>query len=502
MNSSPMKQLLFSPWRCAVIPAVLLASLSLQAGVPAPPTDPVEGIWVGPMGPPENQAVLGLAIKRDEKGDLGATFSLDQINYYDQPLQGFKGMGDGTYADATLGLKLKLAGDRLTGQGGGSAAPVELHRADRMPEDPPVPGELSRGPGPRWQRKLGGAIYAPAALHGGFAYVGAVNGVFNAVKLADGAVAWTYNAGRAIVGGALATADAVYFACDDGRLHKLNRADGKVVWRYELGDAQVPRVLPDPNRQEDDNYDFSGPTPVLVDGLLYVGSGDGSLHAVDAATGRRVWRIETRGKLRTTVAVDGPNLALGSDGGMISLVERATGREIWHFDAKYPATGAPAIVGGRLVIGTRGSALYGINLATGARDWRIGFWGSWVESSAVEGSDGLGYIGASDLRRVTCFDPKDGRIVWRTDVFGAPWGRPVVTEKYVYDGTADYTPYSIRHVGGVVALDRATGRLVWRWPLPHPPGTYCSGFAASPVLAGGLLVIGGLDGSLYAFPAE
>jgi hypothetical protein len=54
----------------------------------------------------------------------------------------------------------------------------------------------------------------------------------------------------------------------------------------------------------------------------------------------------------------------------------------------------------------------------------------------------------------------------------------------------------------VVALDRATGRLAWRWPLPHPPGTFCSGFAAAPALADGLLVIGGLDGSLYAFPGE
>ncbi len=502
MNSFPMRHLLLSPWRGAVLPAVLFASLSLQANVSAPATDPVEGIWVGHIGPPENQAVLGLAIKHEPDGNLSATFSLDQINYYGEPLQGFKAAGDGTYADAMLGLKLKLEGDRLTGQGGGSDAPVELHRADRMPEDPSVPENLSRGPGPRWQRKLGGPIYAPAALHGGFAYVGATNGVFNAVKLADGTMAWNYNAGRAILGGALATEDAVYFACDDGRLHKLNRADGQPVWRYELGDAQVPRVLPDPNRQEGDNYDFAGPTPVLVDGILYVGSGDGSLHAVNAATGQRVWRIDTHGKLRTTVAVAGPHLVFGSDGGMISLVERATGKEIWHFDAKYPATGAPAIVGGRLVIGTRGSVLYGINLAAGARDWHIGFWGSWVESSAVEGRDGLGYIGASDLRRVTCFDPRNGRIVWRTDVFGAPWGRPVVTEKFVYDGTADYTPYNIRHVGGVVALDRASGRLAWRWPLPHPPGTYCSGFAASPVLADGLLVIGGLDGSLYAFPAE
>ena len=60
--------------------------------------------------------------------------------------------------------------------------------------------------------------------------------------------------------------------------------------------------------------------------------------------------------------------------------------------------------------------------------WRAPFWGSWVESSAVQ-YENLFYIGASDLRRVTCYDPTDGHVVWRTDVFGWNWGRPLVTAR-------------------------------------------------------------------------
>jgi outer membrane protein assembly factor BamB len=59
-----------------------------------------------------------------------------------------------------------------------------------------------------------------------------------------------------------------------------------------------------------------------------------------------------------------------------------------------------------------------------------------------------------------------------------------------------------RHEGGLVALDRKTGKLAWRFPLPNPTGTLHYGFAGSPARAGDALVIGGMDGALYAFPLD
>jgi outer membrane protein assembly factor BamB len=44
-----------------------------------------------------------------------------------------------------------------------------------------------------------------------------------------------------------------------------------------------------------------------------------------------------------------------------------------------------------------------------------------------------------------------------------------------------------------------TGKLVWRWPVPENGALY-TGFNAAPVVDGGILVVGGLDGNLYGFP--
>ena len=50
------------------------------------------------------------------------------------------------------------------------------------------------------------------------------------------------------------------------------------------------------------------------------------------------------------------------------------------------------------------------------------------------------------------------------------------------------------------SIARKTGKVAWRFPLTNPPGTLHYGFAGSPARAGNSLIIGGLDGALYAFP--
>src|SRR5205085_923756 len=70
----------------------------------------------------------------------------------------------------------------------------------------------------------------------------------------------------------------------------------KETWRYDLGDGLVPRVLPHPTVFA---WDFKGPKPALADGVVYVGAGDGSFHAVDATTGKRVWRFTPPAKTST-----------------------------------------------------------------------------------------------------------------------------------------------------------------------------------------------------------
>ncbi len=485
-----------------VLASVLLAKLSFAAA-PAG-TDPIEGKWLGRIGDARtnNFSALGLEFQRTASGGLAFSLTLEQLNLYGQAIPGTVTRTGNRYRCDSFDLELKEG--QLHGSFGTNHRDITLERVAQLPVDTPIPTDLPPAPAPRWQTQLGGSIYAGPAVHNSFAYVGTTSGVFVAVKTVDGAVAWSFPAGRPIFGEALATDEAVFFVCDNGYLFKLARTDGKELWRYDLGDARISRILPDPIQQADDGFDHRAPRPMLVDGVLYVGAGDGGFHAVRADSGERVWRVQSKGAIRATAAVRGDRVFFGTVGGLVVAVERATGRTLWEAKSPAPVTSSPSFVGDKLISGGRDSVLQALDPASGAQLWKLDFWGSWVESSAVAApeNDGTAYIGSSDLRRVTCFDAADGHIRWRTDVFGSAWGRPLVTDRFVYAALAAEEPYMIRHQGGLAALDRATGRLIWRLAAPNPPGIYNWGFPGSPVRAGDLLLIGGINGTLYAFPIE
>ena len=83
---------------------------------------------------------------------------------------------------------------------------------------------------------------------------------------------------------------------------------------------------------------------------------------------------------------------------------------------------------------------------------------------------------------------------------GWAWTRPVIHGSLLLVSTVGAQPYQMRHLGGLMALDRVSGRPIWRHAMPHLPGGWGYGFIAPAAVSGGRIVIGGLDGSLYAFP--
>ena len=279
--------------RPRVVFALTLASLTATASsAVAPEVDPVIGKWWGTVVAPHETVDFGLEFKTSEDGEIQVAITQPGANYFAMDYPG-AAKRDGKLVTLTeLNFKATLAGDRLKGTFGRVNAPIDLRRVDALPQPPAIPA-LPTGSGPRWQTRLNGQIFASPVVADGIAYVGTTGGVFNAVKVSDGTLAWTFSAGRPMYGAARVTDDAVYFTCDNGYLFKLERATGKELWHYDLGDERVSRIIGHPQVYD---WDWHGPRPLVAQSVVYVGSGDGSLHAVDVATGARRWRAETGSK--------------------------------------------------------------------------------------------------------------------------------------------------------------------------------------------------------------
>ena len=476
--------------------AVLALLLAVAAAAGAATDNAWVGKWQGTAGGERERVVVGIELTRDAGGGLALRLTQPISNYFEAEFPGsFHTEGDRLVVEG-LALDLTMRGGRLEGFYPGPNSPVVLERVDELPRPVPIPA-VPTGPSgdfaPRWQTRLNGQAFATPAVHDGVAYLGTTGGVFNAIRVEDGERVWTFSAGRPIFGDALVDGEALYFVCDNGYLFKLERATGEEVWRYELGDERVSRILGHPIVFD---WDWQAPKPMIVDGTVFVGSGDGGFHAVDAATGARKWRFEAGERVRNGAAVHGERVLFGS-GGLVFALERGSGREAWRHDVGAAVDATPVVAGDHVLVGNRGGGLYALSVADGTLVWRLYFWGSWVESTPIVVDDVI-YIGSSDLRRISAIE-LDGRVRWRTDVYGWSWGTPTVVGDRIYVGVAGGTPYFIPHVASLTALDRRSGQIVWRFPLPEVGGAHQWGIAGSPVLAGGTLVVATLDGSLYGF---
>ncbi|WP_411306738.1 outer membrane protein assembly factor BamB family protein [Lysobacter sp. D1-1-M9] len=349
-----------------------------------------------------------------------------------------------------------------------------------------------------WKYRTGGAIWAPLTHADGVLYVGSDDHHLHAVDLATRRALWTFETGGPVRSKPLVVAGRVYLSSDDGLLYALDASTGQEHWRFELEPDSVPRELPAAGSTA---YDYLQSAPIHADGLVYVGSASGRMHALDAASGKELWRFATDGAIRGNPLVGGGALYFGSwDHGVYSL-DAKTGERRWHYDTQGIVQSTPALGDGKLVIGSRSAKLFALDAATGTEAWtHVYSDGSWVESSAVY-ADGAFYIGSSDSLKLSAFDAGSGEETWAFDTGGWAWSTPVLSNGVAYIGGLSAFPYYFDGVTlepGFFAVDAETGQEKWRF-MPEPVKGYVTGgVMAAPEVHDGTVYVGALDGHVYA----
>lgn len=467
-----------------------------------PTPDPIEGLWTGTITAPQGTvAEFGLNFCRTEKGTLIFRMNFPDAYAYDVEFRiPVEVNGNGSYGiTPAFNIQLRLAGDRLTGTFGQVQMPLALRRGGRFPPKPAVPSHPA-APAPLWQHSLGAPTWAAPVVFGDTIYVGTSAGKFHAVRAGDGGEIWTWAGANAIDGRAVVSPDTVYFVDTRTNLVALNRTDGSLRWLAPLHDEKLAgKPVP-----ENPTFNHRAAYPLLLGDVLYCGSSDGGLYALKAATGEKLWRHEAKAPVFSGVGLHGNDtLAFGTMDGSVVLLDRRTQKEIFRAKTGGGVVTTPLIVGAKVIAGSRDYLLYGLNLADGSVAWKFSYWFSWIESTPVL-CDGLIYIGASDYSRVTAMDPSTGRLRWQTPVHGMNWGSPLVTADRVFTGTvAQNIPgTAIPHTGGLMALDRATGAVLWQFLAPPAPANGFGGYAGSLALAGDKVIAAGLDGNLIALPVN
>ena len=356
--------------------------------------------------------------------------------------------------------------------------------------DPSTVRPLRTAPSEKFTVNAGVRDWGPAMIAGQVILAGGPSGSGGlfAVDMLSGKLKWTYRPAK--INGSVSTPPAVsgniviapFGAANPGAVVAVSLATGKELWR--------------------------GPDPAVHAavathaGLAYILSKDGNFYALDAATGREVWKVAFTHKRRacasrpivrddTIYLTAGTDATLGADpkpeSDYLFALDAKTSQERWRYRANVPDQYAAAclqqpVVAANTIYATGDSRLYAIERSTGRERWP-----SIEVRRPIEGRNRLvevhGLVDAGSVLvgvssgLLIAFDKTSGQIAW--DIPGAynesnP-SMALAGRVLYFQGSPAINPASQAR-GTLHALDLDTRSILWsfsrptaeaNWPFGH-----------------------------------
>jgi parallel beta-helix repeat protein len=283
----------------------------------------------------------------------------------------------------------------------------------------------------------------------------------------------SYTVGADILSTPTMTDTIVYFGSADGRVYALDyttNPNPTHIWNYSTGDSIR-----------------ASPTLDRTNSILYIGSDDNQVYALNPANGALIWNYSTGDKVRSKGAListpSGPNLLIGSDDANLYILNGSNGISILSaipFGA--PIRGAIA-VRSAMVLLKEGNFIHALNSATGFAE----IWNN-TDGSPVVGLPvsnlGMVVYGTSKKKLFSLSLPVGGAPIWVGNLGANKPKSPVATQ----NGTTFFTSSSNTNM--VLAYSN-TGVEIWNLTLVDVPVD--SGLAVH----GDALFIGDEGGMFY-----
>jgi len=507
--------------RCTAIAiASLLTSLTPGCGPAEPPatnspeatsasadvqeaTRPIEellGAWAADLEHNGQRGRFGVDFVGRDNGAVIAQISMPQLDVWSLPAWPVTMEGNdvimGTtklFYDSAAGT---LAGVMPDGLVPVHRIPLVLQRIDSIERPSDDQQELpSRAAA--WTFGTGGPIWAGVTYDGGIVYVGSDDGTVYALDGQSGIEAWRFTSEGAIRARPVLDGRFLLVPSDDGYLYRLDASSGTVDWRSRLG----PPLQRIDYGGEGYRYDGYASSPAIADGIIYISHTEGRLLAIDAATGGELWEFRAEDHIASTPLVRDGRVYFGSFDGQIRAIHSKSGTLLWEHSTGAAVPSSAAWYEEKVIIGSRSYDLLALNAGDGSTAWNHYYWFSWIESTAVV-RDGIAYVGSSDSQLLNAIEAGRGRPVWSFDTGGSAWAEPAVTQDIVFISAAGVADYMVDHRGGFYAVDRKSGRGLWRFPSDRPGEEELWGFTASPAAGDGMAFVGGLDSNVYAFSSS
>jgi outer membrane protein assembly factor BamB len=267
-------------------------------------------------------------------------------------------------------------------------------------------------------------------------------------------------------------------------MHHLAASGFNVAWRVGIGSGsgRSGRIAA---------------APIIAEGRAFMLDAGTQLTAVDAGTGARLWTFniepekESAGGAGGGVSFDRGRLYVTTGYAQVIALEAETGKEIWRQTLTAPMRAGPTVGGGRVFAVTIDNQVHALDAASGRRLWAhsgiaetAGIYGG--ASPAFEGNIVIAAFSSGELFALRT---DNGRVLWSDSLAGALRsdpvssladirGLPVIDRGQVFAAS---------NAGRVVSIDLRSGGRIWDQNI---------GGLSTPWVAGDFIFMVTVDGEL------
>ena len=293
--------------------------------------------------------------------------------------------------------------------------------------------------------------------------------------------AWTFQTNGRIYSSAAIKGNLVYFGSGDSTLYAVNKNSGALKWKFKtLGAVQS--------------------NPAINKGFVYFGSQDGKLYSLDAQTGKLIWKFQSKGERMLDVwdyylsspTIENGVVYWGSGDGNMYALNAKDGKPIWNFHAGAIIHATPLLSNGKVYFGDYNGKFYALDADNGALFWQFKTVGDTYfpkgeipKGAAID--NGVIYFGSRDFN-LYAIDAETGTGRWNRKELGS-WiiAEPLIYKDKVYFGTSDTHRF--------YCLDKTNGNSVWQLELPMR-------VYGSAITHNNLIYFGCFDGKIRAVDAQ
>jgi outer membrane protein assembly factor BamB len=279
---------------------------------------------------------------------------------------------------------------------------------------------------------------------------------------------WNYTTGGEVGCSPAVVNGKVFVGSGNGSVYALN--------------ASASNPLPVTSSSYIGAVDFS--SPAVVNGMVFVGSTNGSVYALNETTLEPIWNFATGGAVESSPAFANNTVFVGSSDYTIYALNASTnntnGTQIWNYTTKGPVRSSPAVAYGKVFVSSGDGYVYALNQTNLRQEiWRFLVADPAWSSPAVV--DGRVFVGVND-GRVYALNATTGKYLWHFQTQGAVVSSPAVANGVVFVGSNDTMVY---------ALNATDGTQIWNSPTGGP-------VMSSPAVAVDKVFVGSNDNQIYA----